>query len=239
MRFWKPEDIFEAPCPHCGARMEFWKDDVRRRCKSCGEMVRNARLDLGCAKWCKHAKECLGYDPKSMNADEQRHDSTADQLIAAVKKEFGADQKRITHALQVLERAEEIMRDEGGQPRVVIAAALLHDIGIHEAERKHGSSAPEYQEAEGPPIVRRILEQRGFDEKAIEEVCRIVGSHHTGGEIDTVEFRIIWDADHIVNLSQQAEPWDPEQVEQTIEKVFRTRMGKETFRKALQARGRA
>ena len=30
MRFWKPEDIFEAPCPHCGARMEFWKDDVRR-----------------------------------------------------------------------------------------------------------------------------------------------------------------------------------------------------------------
>jgi hypothetical protein len=62
-RFWKPEDIFEAPCPHCGARMEFWKDDVRRRCEGCGEMAPNPRLDLGCAAWCKYADKCLGVGP--------------------------------------------------------------------------------------------------------------------------------------------------------------------------------
>ena len=64
-RFWKPEDIFEAPCPHCGARMEFWKDDVRRQCKGCGEMAPNPRLDLGCASWCKYADKCLGIAPKT------------------------------------------------------------------------------------------------------------------------------------------------------------------------------
>ena len=63
MRFWKPEDIFEAPCPHCGARTEFWKDDVRRHCKGCGETAPNTKLDLGCASWCKHADKCLGTAP--------------------------------------------------------------------------------------------------------------------------------------------------------------------------------
>lgn len=59
-RFWKPEDIFEAQCPHCGASIEFWKDDHRRKCRGCGEDVHNPKLDLGCAKWCEYAEECLG-----------------------------------------------------------------------------------------------------------------------------------------------------------------------------------
>ena len=59
-RYWKPGDIFEAPCPACGAVIEFFKDDVRRRCKSCKKMVPNPRLDLGCVEWCEHAEQCVG-----------------------------------------------------------------------------------------------------------------------------------------------------------------------------------
>jgi len=201
--------------------------------------VTNPAVSLGCAQWCQFAKECLGFDPKSLGAAQQRNDSIAEKLIAAVKREFGADAKRIAHALLVLEVAEEIMGEEGGDPRVVIAAALLHDIGIREAERKHGSAAPEYQEAEGPPIARRILEEIGFGEEVIEETCRIVGSHHSGGDLDTVEFRIVWDADNIVNLPESAKGWDAEQIEEKVEKIFRTKKGKEMGRKALLALGRA
>jgi hypothetical protein len=43
-RFWKPGDVFEAPCPHCGRSIEFWKDDQRRRCRSCGRMAANPKL---------------------------------------------------------------------------------------------------------------------------------------------------------------------------------------------------
>ena len=82
---------------------------------------------------------------------------------------------------------------------MAVAAALLHDIGIKAAERKHGSSAARYQEIEGPPVARRILYQVGFNAKDIEHVCAIVGSHHSGGKIDTIEFRAVWDADHLVN----------------------------------------
>lgn len=65
-RTWKPEDIFEWPCPACGAAVEFFKDDSSRRCSSCGLRVSNPRLDLGCAEWCPYGEKCLreaGADP--------------------------------------------------------------------------------------------------------------------------------------------------------------------------------
>jgi endogenous inhibitor of DNA gyrase (YacG/DUF329 family) len=64
-RFWKPGDIFEAPCPQCGRAVEFWKDDPRRLCPACGTSVANPHHDPGCAAWCKHADECLGPSRKA------------------------------------------------------------------------------------------------------------------------------------------------------------------------------
>ena len=186
-RFWRPDDIFESPCPACGAAIEFWKDDVRRRCRGCGATAANPRFDMGCAAWCKFAEQCLGAPSVRETED------VAGALIAEMKKVFGADERRIRHALGVLDYAERILAREGGDPLVVKAAAILHDIGIHEAERKHGSAGGKYQEMEGPPIAREILERVGVDAERAEHVCRIVGSHHSGG-IDTPEFRVIWDA---------------------------------------------
>ena len=57
-RFWKPQDISEHACPHCGAAVEFWKDDSARRCPSCGGTVRNPGFDAGCAAWCPSAGRC-------------------------------------------------------------------------------------------------------------------------------------------------------------------------------------
>ena len=58
MARWKPQDLFEVPCPSCGGRVEFFKDDARRRCPACRRAVRNPRLDAGCAEWCRHAEVC-------------------------------------------------------------------------------------------------------------------------------------------------------------------------------------
>ena len=57
-RLWRPDDIFEAPCPHCGSAVEFFKDDGARPCGSCGRTMANPRLDSGCAAWCPHADAC-------------------------------------------------------------------------------------------------------------------------------------------------------------------------------------
>ena len=133
------------------------------------------------------------------------------RLIDRMKVEFGDDRKRVSHALRVLGFARGIRRAEGGQLGVVVAAAILHDIGIPAAERKHGSAAPQYQEAEGPPIARRISEEVGLGADDTEHVCKIVASHHSGGLIDTPEFRAVWDADVIVNwLDRQRRPTEAE-----------------------------
>jgi hypothetical protein len=57
---WKPEDIFNVACPFCGEQIEFWKDEPVRRCPACKRDVRNPKVDLGCAQWCRHSDECLG-----------------------------------------------------------------------------------------------------------------------------------------------------------------------------------
>ena len=59
-RYWKPGDIFDISCPQCGRKIEFFKDEVRRRCKSCGIQVTNPKIDLGCAEWCTYAQQCVG-----------------------------------------------------------------------------------------------------------------------------------------------------------------------------------
>ncbi len=162
-RYWKPSDVAEVECAKCGALVEFFKTDGARRCPECGTRVVNPAVSMGCAQWCKHARECLGFDPATLEAARQQQDSLADKLIQAVKDRFGPDQRRIRHALRVLDHAEDILAREGeADPRVVVAAALLHDIGIIEAERLHGSSDARYQEEYGPPAAREILEGHRF-----------------------------------------------------------------------------
>ena len=235
-RYWRPGDIFEIECGVCGNQVEFFKDDAARRCKRCGKRVENPKISTGCAQWCDHAKECLGYDPKSFDVETASEISLADRLIEEVKREFSGDQRRITHALSVLDYASDILRAEGGDPKVVTAAALLHNIGIREAEKKYDSSAPKYQETEGPPVARRIMERMGIDEDTIEQVCDIVGNHHSVGGIDTPEFRIIWDADWLVNLPDEMDISDKEKLKGFIEKVFKTNTGRE-IAKGLYLRG--
>jgi len=58
-RYWKPGDIFVAECPKCGAEIEFFKDDTRRRCAWCGHMFYNPKIELGCAEWCQYAEKCV------------------------------------------------------------------------------------------------------------------------------------------------------------------------------------
>lgn len=59
-RFWKPDDIFEVQCPGCGQALEFFKDEPKLICRKCGQMVINPKINLGCADWCKYAKQCIG-----------------------------------------------------------------------------------------------------------------------------------------------------------------------------------
>ncbi|MBI2505217.1 MAG: HD domain-containing protein [Candidatus Latescibacteria bacterium] len=225
-RFWKPDDVFEIPCQACGNPVEFFKNDARRRCPRCGKRIQNPKISLGCARWCAYAKECLGFDPKTLQLSDSAEVSLTDKLVEAVKAEFGKAQDHITHSLLVLDLAQDLMRREGGDPRVVLAASLLHDVGIPAAEHKYGTADGAQQEAEGPPVARRILEGLGFEEEAIAQVCRIVGSHHRG-DLDTPEFRVVWDADHLMEVPAGFRSLNRNRLRAIIDRVFRTASGRQ------------
>ena len=107
------------------------------------------------------------------------------------------------NATALLAGQVQIQATEGGDAQVVEAAAALHDIGIHEAERKYGSAAGNYLEIEGPPIAREILVDFDLPTEKVDHICEIIANHHSAKNIDTTEFRCIWDADWLVNLPNE------------------------------------
>ena len=91
-------------------------------------------------------------------------DATKEALMKAMEAYFDGDTKRINHAHRVTAYAEQLLKQEEGNYPIVIGASILHDIGIHQAEKKYGSASGKYQEKEGPPIARQILAGLGFEQ---------------------------------------------------------------------------
>jgi putative nucleotidyltransferase with HDIG domain len=232
-RYWKPGAIFEVQCPKCGHEVEFFKDDTTRLCKKCGHRFVNPEMDFGCASYCPYAEQCLGDLPPELLAE--RDDLLKDRVAVKMKRYFGQDFKRIGHAANVARYAERIVREEQGNPAVVLCAAYLHDIGIHESERKHNSTAAQYHEKEGPPIAREILTKLGAKQEITEEVCDIISHHHRPGDEETLNFKIVYDADLIVNLEEQNKErkMAGDKLSGTIEKSLLTGAGKRLAREML------
>ncbi|MBN2183070.1 MAG: HD domain-containing protein [Sedimentisphaerales bacterium] len=149
-----------------------------------------------------------------------------EKLIDEMKKVFGEDTKRKNHALAVLDFAEKIQALEGGNALVIQASAILHDIGIQEAKRKYGSSGGKYQEIEGPPIAEKILKSCDVSAGVTRHILRIIANHHSVRDMDTTEFKIIWDADNLVNISEQLKCSGRNQTLESINKIFKTNTGR-------------
>ncbi|MDR2352197.1 MAG: hypothetical protein LBF22_03385 [Deltaproteobacteria bacterium] len=99
-QFWRPGDIFDIVCPACGAKVEFFKDDAKRRCSKCGQEFPNPKLNEGCAKWCKFADKCLGINPElraelqkkeGANTPDKPRDKTKDKTKVKPKIKLGVE----------------------------------------------------------------------------------------------------------------------------------------------------
>lgn len=155
------------------------------------------------------------------------------QVWRAMEAVFGDDCRRKRHAHQVTSYAKEILKSEPGDEKVVVISAILHDIGIPESIRKYGNANGPNQEKEGPPIARRILQDLGASPALIEEVCEIIASHHSPGEVDSDNFRIVYDADWLVNLPEEVEVTDRRKLERGIGRIFLTETGRRIARETF------
>ena len=154
-----------------------------------------------------------------------------EQLLKELEYFFAGDARRIEHAKKVLNFSEELLLTERADRNIVIPASILHDVGIKIAELKYASSAGHYQEIEGPPVARAILSRMAFDEKNITEICQIIAHHHSPGEIDTLNFKVLYDADWLVNLRDEIDTTDKSKVRAMIDKIFLTETGKNIARR--------
>ncbi|MEI6564451.1 MAG: HD domain-containing protein [bacterium] len=122
------------------------------------------------------------------------------QIVRLLVEYFGNDDRRIEHALRVLFHAEQLMKDRPAcDQAVVIAAALLHDIGIKMSEQELGYNTGKTQEKYGPPVAESLLSAIGFPPDKIEKVKDIIGNHHSPSRYDYPELKVLKEADQIVN----------------------------------------
>lgn len=148
-----------------------------------------------------------------------------DQIKRSMENYFGQDRRRIDHALQVTEYAHELLAYIDADPVITLSAAYLHDIGIPESERKYGHCSGAQQEIEGPPVATELLTELNAGAEFIEQVCELIGKHHTPAGVDSPEFRILWDSDALVNLAEVLPGKTPEQVEQILKRSMVTEPG--------------
>lgn len=164
----------------------------------------------------------MNQSPHTMN------DRRIAELLRAMVAYDHGDARRIHHFLKVHNLAACIGRLEGlgeEEQLVLEAAAIVHDIGIHLAERLHASTAGHWQEQLGPPEAERLLgEVGGFTPAQVERVAFLVGHHHTYAHIDALDWQILVEADFLVNLHE--DDCLRKEAEQVGERIFRTQTGK-------------
>lgn len=145
------------------------------------------------------------------------------------------DPRRVQHLMKVYAFSRLIGQREKldeQEQNILEAAALLHDIGIHKAERKHGSCSGKWQELEGPAVAAPLLDQAGADEAEKKRALWLIAHHHTYDASEDMDFRILLEADFLVNAYEDA--LSQETCQTAGERIFRTKTGRSFLRDMYQ-----
>lgn len=145
---------------------------------------------------------------------------------AMIQYDLG-DPKRIQHTTKVHAYASLIGKGEGLDEETLFileSAALVHDIGIRESEKKYGHQNGKLQEQEGPAVAKALLNQLGgYNEEQIERICWLVAHHHTYYASEDLDYQILIEADFLVNLYEDNESTNA--IRTIKKKIFKTKTG--------------
>lgn len=150
-----------------------------------------------------------------------------DELIIKMTEFNAGDPKRIQHFIKVFEFAHVIGVEEQleeQQLRILDMAAIMHDIGIRPSEEKYGRCDGKLQEQEGPFYAREMLSKFSeVTEGETDRICYLIAHHHTYNNVDGLDYRILLEADFLVNAMEDDLPKDA--IITFRDKVFETKTG--------------
>ncbi|MEA4914839.1 MAG: HD domain-containing protein [Christensenella sp.] len=138
------------------------------------------------------------------------------------------DVRRVNHLIKVYGFAKTIGESEAldaDTQEILEIAALTHDIGIRNSERKYGNCTGAHQQEEGPPEARALLLQLGARDRIIERVCWLIAHHHTYSDIQGMDYQILVEADFLVNAFE--DEMDEDAIRTVRGKLFITKTGLE------------
>lgn len=147
--------------------------------------------------------------------------------VARAMTDYNAgDARRVNHLLKVYGFAKTIGECEGvdaSTQEILEIAALTHDIGIRNSERKYGSCSGEHQQIEGPLEAEQMLVALGAERALIDRVCWLIAHHHTYTDIQGLDYQILVEADFLTNAFEDEMP--RQAIKNVREKLFRTQTG--------------
>lgn len=150
------------------------------------------------------------------------------KLIRAMVDFDRGDAPRIQHFLKVHDFAATIAALEGLDEEssfVLETAAILHDIGIHPAEKRYGNCSGKHQEELGPAEARKLLELvGGYTETQTDRVCFLIAHHHTYTDVEGMDWQILLEADFLVNSFE--DHLSEEAIQHFEQHVFKTASGR-------------
>jgi len=91
----------------------------------------------------------------------------------------------VLHSKMVARAMEEIIAKEGGDPDILLPAAILHDVGWSEVSEEFQLTKDKDKSCEAliqhikkaPPIIKKILKELHYSDKKIERIIDIVIAH--------------------------------------------------------------
>lgn len=153
--------------------------------------------------------------------------TTIDRLFFAMLDFDEGSAERIQHFTKVHAFARQIGLCEGldeATQYTLELTALTHDIGIRPATELHGYCNGKLQEEIGPQYGRELLEQLGVEGEIVERVCYLIAHHHTYTHVDGLDYRILLEADFLVNLHENNAT--PTAIETAYHQIFTTKTGR-------------
>ena len=164
------------------------------------------------------------------------------------------------HTRIAYEYAVYLLEREAGDKNIVEPAVILHDVGwsqlkpeeikvafgVH-AKGEKAKKLNRIHEVAGARIAREILTKLGYDRPSIDKIARILERHDSGENPQTIEEKLVKDADRLWRFSKIGYDHEMERQNttheiryhfliQNMEKWFFTKTAKELADTELQAR---
>jgi len=168
----------------------------------------------------------------------------------------------LLHTRVAHQYALDLLEKEAGDKKIVEPAVILHDVGWSRlkseeikvafgvnAKGEKGKQLNRIHEVEGAGIAREILMKLGYDRQSTDEIVRIIERHDSGKNPQTIEEKLVKDADRLWRVSRIGYYYEMERQNTTHEvryrfltrnmgKWFFTKTARELANRELQERGK-